>query len=88
MGALEFVGAAAVVLTKRRHTFEDWLALPDDGKRYELLNGELVGMPPPTANHALIVRVLYRWLGRADEAGHGIVLTAPVADLFRNLRPL
>ena len=41
-----------MAFTKQRYTFEDWLALPDDGKGYELLNGELVEMPPPTANHA------------------------------------
>jgi len=68
-----------VALTAQRYTFEDWLAFPDDGKRYELLNGALVEMPPPTANHALIVRVLLRWLGRADTAGYCITLTAPVA---------
>jgi Uma2 family endonuclease len=71
-----------MALTKQRYTFEDWLALPDDGKRYELLNGELVEMPPPTANHALLVRVLSRWLDRADEAGYGIALTAPVAVIL------
>lgn len=71
-----------MALTKQRLTFEDWLTLPDDGRRYELLNGELVEMPPPTANHALVVMPLSLWLGRAQHAGYGTVLTAPVAVIL------
>lgn len=71
-----------MALTKQRLTFEDWLTLPDDGRRYELLNGELVEMPPPTANHALLVMTLSLWLGRAQHAGYGAVLTAPVAVIL------
>jgi len=71
-----------MALTRQRYTFEDWLALPDDGKRYELLNGDLVEMPPPTANHALLVMSLSLWLGQAQHAGYGIVLTAPVAVIL------
>lgn len=72
----------AMALTKQRLTFEDLLTLPDDGMRYELLNGELVEMPPPTANHATIVVALTLWLGRAQTAGYGRVLTAPVAVIL------
>ena len=71
-----------MALTRQRYTFEDWLTLPDDGRRYELLNGELVEMPPPTANHALLVMSLSLWLGRAQHAGYGTVLTAPVAVIL------
>jgi Uma2 family endonuclease len=72
----------AMALTQQRLNFEDWLTLPDDGKRYELLNGELVEMPPPTANHATLVVALTLWLGRAQTAGYGRVLTAPVAVIL------
>lgn len=71
-----------MVTTRQRYTFEDWLALPDDGQRYELLNGELVEMAPPTANHALLVSTLDRWLGRADAAGYGTGMVGPVAVLL------
>ena len=71
-----------VVTTKQRYTFEDWLAAPDDGHRYELLNGELVEMAPPTANHARLVSTLDRWLGRAQDAGFGTGLVGPVAVLL------
>jgi len=58
-----------MVLTKQRYTFEQWLEMPDDGRRYELLNGELVEMAPPTANHALLIAALHAWLLRARNAG-------------------
>lgn len=60
-----------MVITQRRVTIEDWLARTDDGRRCELLNGELVEIPPPTADHARLVAMLDRWLGRAEQAGYG-----------------
>jgi len=45
--------------TKQRFTFEEYLAY-DDGtdNRYELVDGDLVLMPPPTGRHADIVDFL------------------------------
>jgi Uma2 family endonuclease len=71
-----------MVLTKQRYTFEQWLEMPDDGRRYELLNGELVEMAPPTANHALLIAALHAWLLRARNAGYGAALMGPVAVLL------
>ena len=72
----------AMVRTKQRLTFEDWLMMPDDGRRYELLNGELVEMPPPTVNHQIVVGMLHFWLYRAQIAGYRRVLMGPVAVLL------
>ena len=36
-------------------TADDLLAMPDDGKNYELVKGELVEMPPPGFMHEFIV---------------------------------
>ena len=36
-------------------TAEELLTLPDDGKCYELLDGELVGTMPPGGEHALVM---------------------------------
>lgn len=36
-------------------TAEDLLALADDGKRYELVRGELIEMPPPGFAHGMVV---------------------------------
>ena len=35
-------------------TYEDWLRLPDDNFRYEVLNGELFMAPPPRFNIKLL----------------------------------
>jgi Uma2 family endonuclease len=72
----------AMALTQQRLTFEDWLTLPDDGMRYELLNGELVEIPPPTVNHQIVVGMLHFWLYRAQIASYGRVLMGPVAVLL------
>lgn len=50
---------AMVQIPTKRLTFEEYLAY-DDGtdNRYELVNGELVLMPPPTGQHADIVDLL------------------------------
>jgi Uma2 family endonuclease len=43
----------------KRWTREEVLALPDDGKRYELLDGELLVSPSPTGIHQRAVLKLY-----------------------------
>lgn len=63
-------------------TFDQWAAMPDDGKMYELRNGVLVEMTAPSVNHGLVVSALHLWLGRAESAGYGIALTAPIAVLL------
>ena len=36
-------------------TYEDLFSLPDDGKRYEIIEGVLYEMPSPKSAHALAV---------------------------------
>lgn len=43
----------------RRWTREEVLALPDDGNRYELIDGELLVSPSPRVLHQLAVWALY-----------------------------
>lgn len=42
-----------MAVTKPTHklTYRDYLEMPDDGKRYELIEGELYEMPAPTTDH-------------------------------------
>lgn len=37
--------------TKLKLTYQDYVLLPDDGKRYEILDGDLYVTPSPTARH-------------------------------------
>jgi Uma2 family endonuclease len=41
--------------TSTRLTYEDYLELPDDGKQYELIEGELILNPAPVPRHQWIV---------------------------------
>ena len=60
-------------------TYEDWLRLPDDGFRYEVLNGELHMTPPPTIGHQnAVTKLTTRMYDFARQAGMGIVLVSPV----------
>lgn len=69
----------AVKQAEKRLTVEDYLALPDEYPRYELLEGELVEMVSPTVRHQQILLRLARLLQdycRANRAGQ--VLVAPL----------
>jgi len=48
-----------MALHERLYTAADLVALPDNGKRYELVNGDLIEMNPPAHKHALISSRLF-----------------------------
>ena|SRR5258707_7724329 len=57
---------------ERLFSAEDLLALPDDGKRYELDRGQLIVMPPAKREHGLVVLEISRLVGnhvRANDLG-------------------
>jgi Uma2 family endonuclease len=43
----------------KRWTYDDLLELPDDGKRYEILDGELFVNPAPIPRHQIIIGNLF-----------------------------
>jgi Uma2 family endonuclease len=62
-----------------RWTYEDYLRLPDDGQRYEVIRGFLYVTAAPTHSHQFAVLRLGVLLSRfVFDPGLGIVLTAPV----------
>lgn len=62
-----------------RLTYQDYLALPDDGRRYELFEGELHVAPAPGTPHQRISRDLGFILhAHVLERGLGEVLFAPI----------
>ena len=64
--------------TARRWTREEVLALPDDGNRYELLDGELLVTPSPSVTHQRAVWALYkRMYPFVDRHGLGEAGLAP-----------
>ena len=65
----------------RQWTREEVLALPDDGNRYELIDGELLVSPSPTWGHQLALLALFRRLDPFVKRHQlGTTLIAP-ADL-------
>lgn len=61
-----------------RLNYQDFCALPDNGKRYEILDGELFMSPPPRTIHQRVVGRLYRLLAdHVDRHALGEAFVAP-----------
>jgi Uma2 family endonuclease len=66
-------------------TYEDWLKLPDDGYRYEVIDGELYVSPPPLIRHQRIsLRIVDNLLAFLRQQPIGEVLYAPVGVRLPN----
>lgn len=59
-------------------TWTDYLRLPDDGQRYEIIEGNLYASPAPTFDHQITLARLFAALHAFLEEHHlGIALMAP-----------
>jgi Uma2 family endonuclease len=62
-----------------RLTVDEYMELPNDGKRYQILDGELDATPAPIPRHQKISQRLELLLVRIlEEKGHGTVYHAPI----------
>ena len=61
-----------------RYVYEDLLTMPDDGRRYELLEGDLLVSPSAKPRHQEIVTNLTMLLGILQKQGLGRVYPAPL----------
>jgi Uma2 family endonuclease len=60
-------------------TYRDYVALPDDGRRYEILDGNVFVTPAPSLDHQIVLARLFSVLHPHVEAhGLGLVVFAPV----------
>jgi len=67
----------------RRWTYDEFARLPNDGKRYEVVRGELFVTPAPNPIHARVAARLTRVLDAfADDNGLGAVFTGQIDVLF------
>jgi Uma2 family endonuclease len=65
-----------------RTTYTDLLGWPEDGRRYELYDGEVSVVPAPLPRHQVAMQRLYvRLLAHTDEHG-GLVLVSPIDIVF------
>lgn len=61
-----------------RWTYADYLQLPDDGPRCEILEGEMVMTPSPLTRHQLVsIRLTWRLASFVEKQALGVVLEAP-----------
>jgi len=74
------------MMTRVRLTYEDYAVLPDDGRRYELHEGELSVTPAPGLDHQDILGNLFVILrGHVNARGLGKVFVAPVDCILENI---
>jgi Uma2 family endonuclease len=85
--SLETKRAPVIQPGEKRYTVDDYLAIPDEYPRYELLEGEMVEMVSPTSRHQRIAFRLARLLEAHCEAQRlGEVFIAPLdVILSRNV---
>src|SRR5262249_12630253 len=72
---------------KSAFTYRDYGALPNDGRRYEIHDGELCVTPAPSFQHQIILSNLLRVLFRhVPDIAPGLILPAPT-DVILADRP-
>jgi Uma2 family endonuclease len=69
--------------TLTNFTYADLLEMPDDGRHYEIIDGELIVNASPIPRHQIIALRLASWIFSFLEANPlGIVMTAPLDVVF------
>ena len=72
---------------KRRWTADDLRDLPDDGNRYEVIDGELFVTPAPSWMHQRAAAELFRMIAAyLEREPHADVLLAPADVSFSRTR--
>ena len=68
---------------KKIYTYEDYVLLPDDGNRYEIIEGELFMSPAPKVKHQRVSRILeFKLVTYVEQHRSGEVFDAPCDVVF------
>ncbi len=73
---------APVRLAKSRVSYADLQAMPEDGRRYELYDGELVVVLAPLPRHQVVADNIGQILRAHARATGGVALTSPLDIVF------
>lgn len=75
---------APMELQRRRVSYDDLAQMPEDGRRYELYDGEVFVVPSPILRHQVVGMRLWRLLD--DYASHtgGLAVASPLDIVFSN----
>jgi Uma2 family endonuclease len=63
-------------------TFEEFERLPDEPGKRELLEGEIIEMPPADAEHSRFSKLIYHLLLQAVEAAHTLGKATELGEVF------
>jgi Uma2 family endonuclease len=75
-----------VVRPTRVLTYEDYARFPDDGRRFEVIEGEAFMVPSPEVAHQELLQRLFRYIDRHVESnGGGRVFVAPLDVLLSDV---
>lgn len=68
------------ILTDRgwKLTYDDYVKIPDDGQRHEIIDGEHIVNPAPTTRHQAVSGMLYLALAELAKAGRARVFYSPI----------
>src|SRR5437667_514509 len=70
-------------------TYADWEELPDDGNRYEIIDGVLYMTTAPSSFHQWIVNRLERYITiPAEDHGVAFAFTAPIGVIMPGCDPV
>ena len=69
-------------------TYEDLLEFPEDGTRYEIIEGVLYEMPAPSWDHAVTIVNLTLLLGPVIRLLGGQLVSGPLDVFFRGADPV
>lgn len=68
--------------------YEDLFSLPDDGRRYEIIEGALYEMPAPSVDHATTIFNLVLLLAPVIQSLGGRMFFAPLDVFFQGADPV
>ncbi|MBS2039163.1 Uma2 family endonuclease [bacterium] len=69
-------------------TYEDYQRLPEDGQRYEVIDGVLYVSPSPRSKHQIVSRRLQFFFYQFELEGSGFVFDAPMDLLMPGCTPV